>query len=78
MIRTLLDRLGLLELALVVFGVVGVALTAVAGYAVVSTLDLPISGSPGLAVAVLSGVSLVTFVVVVSKVFRRRGPYRVH
>jgi len=78
MIRTLRDRFGLLELALVVFGAVGVALTAVAGYAVVSTLSLPVSGSPGLAVAVLSGVSLVTFVAVASKLLRPRGSYRVH
>ncbi|USZ69425.1 hypothetical protein NGM10_06745 [Halorussus salilacus] len=72
------QRIDPLKVALGVFVVLGLALTGVAGYAVVaSTVGLP-SLSLGATVMLLSGSSLVVFVLVASKFFdyRRRAQRR--
>ncbi|WP_132058108.1 hypothetical protein [Halorussus amylolyticus] len=69
MTTTVIDPI---KTALGVFVVLGVVLTGVAGYALLSTVGSPVALSPGLAVALLSGGSLVAFVLVASKLFQRR------
>jgi len=63
------ERFDLLQAVIGLFTVVGVALTAVAAYALFDTFGVTLSTD--LAVSVLSGVSLVAFLVVLSSWFYR-------
>jgi hypothetical protein len=78
---SLTQRIDPIKTAIGVFVVLGLVLTAVAGYAILApagaSLALP-TISVGMAVSVLSSVSLVAFVVVVSKVFERQMTSRKH
>lgn len=72
---SLAQRIDPLKIALGVFVVLGLVLTAVAGYAVLvpsgGSLAVP-TITVGMAISVLSGVSLVAFVVILSKAFEHQ------
>ena len=72
------SRLDPLKIALGVFVLLGIGLTTIGGYAIV----LATGGSPSIsvnsAVSILSGISLLAFVVVASKAFDRRTSGRNH
>lgn len=61
---TITERFDLLRVAIGLFVAVGIALTAVAGYALLSTVGVTVTAD--LVVAVLSGVSLLAFAVVLT------------
>ncbi|ODR80994.1 hypothetical protein BG842_10530 [Haladaptatus sp. W1] len=75
---TLRTRIDPIKIALGVFTVLGLALTGVAGYALLSTGGGSVLISANTAVALLSGTSLVVFVLLASKVFERRMAGRGH
>lgn len=61
------ERFDLLRVAIAVFVLLGVALTGVAGFALWRLGGQGVTLSPGAAVSVLSGVSLIVFAVVLTK-----------
>lgn len=76
MIPRLIRRIDPIKTALGVFVVLGLALTGVAGYALVATISTSESLSPGAAVALLSSLSLVAFLLVAPNLLGSRRPGR--